>query len=468
MNDSARSVSYRDRPFDLDGMPPGVPYIVSNEAAERFSFYGMRGILVVFMTQYLLDSSGAKAPMTEDEAKTYFHLFTTGVYLLPLAGALIADTFLGKYRTIILLSLVYCLGHLALAMDETRLGLSWGLALIAVGSGGIKPCVSAHVGDQFGPRNEQLLTRVFMWFYWSINLGAFASNLATPWLLEHHGPRLAFGVPGILMALATVAFWMGRNKFVHIPAHGASALGAVVREALGSGSLWPLLRGAWQVLRPIARLFPLYAFVAAFWALFDQTGSSWVLQATRMDTTVFGWSVLPSQVQAINPVLILAFIPLFSYVVYPALERVMPLTPLRKVMLGFFLTVPSFLIPAYVEARIGLGEQPSIGWHFLAYALMTAAEVMVSITCLEFSYTQAPRKMKSLVMGCFLMSVSLGNAFTAGVNFVIQNDDGTSKLAGPSYYLFFAGVMLATAVAFVPMALRFREERHIHGEPDAA
>jgi POT family proton-dependent oligopeptide transporter len=142
----------------------------------------------------------------------------------------------------------------------------------------------------------------------------------------------------------------------------------------------------------------------------------------------------------------------------------MKLTSLRKVMLGFFLTVPSFLIPAYVESRIALGEQPSIAWHVLAYGLITAAEVMVSITCLEFSYTQAPKKMKSLIMGLFLMSVSLGNAFTAIVNFVIQNDDGSSKLSGSSYYVFFAAVMLATAVAFVPVALRFKEERHIHGE----
>ena len=125
---------------------------------------------------------------------------------------------LGKYRTILWLSIVYCAGHLVLAMDETRNGLFWGLALIAVGSGGIKPCVSAHVGDQFSKSNAQLLERVFGWFYFSINLGAFTSTLLTPFLLESYGPTYAFGVPGVLMAIATLLFWMGRNKFVHIPA----------------------------------------------------------------------------------------------------------------------------------------------------------------------------------------------------------------------------------------------------------
>ena len=165
-----------------------------------------------------------------------------------------------------LLSLVYCAGHAALALDETRTGLAVGLALIAIGSGGIKPCVSAHVGDQFGPSNEQLLPRVFSWFYFAINLGAFVSSLLTPWLLERHGPWLAFGVPGLFMALATLIFWLGRHTFVHVPPAGLDAL----KEAFG-----PAGRAA------LGRLAIVYLFVAVFWALFDQTGSSWVLQAEK-------------------------------------------------------------------------------------------------------------------------------------------------------------------------------------------
>src|SRR5580704_9475175 len=127
-------------------MPPGVPYIVGNEAAERFSFYGMRSILSVFMTSYLMSASGKLAVMSDNEATGWFHEFVFGVYFLPIFGAIISDGLLGKYRTILSLSVVYCLGHFALALNDTRMGLFLGLLPIAIGSGGIKPCVSAHLG----------------------------------------------------------------------------------------------------------------------------------------------------------------------------------------------------------------------------------------------------------------------------------------------------------------------------------
>ncbi len=199
-------------------MPAGVPYIIGNEFAERFSFYGMRAVLFAFMTTALVTHEGAPDLMSTEKATEWVHLFITAVYFTPLLGGLLADLWLGKYRTIMLLSLVYCAGHLVLALDHTRTGLVWGLGLIAVGAGGIKPCVSAHVGDQFSVRNAALLPRVFNWFYFSINIGATLSMLLTPWLLERYGPHLAFGVPGILMFFATLVFWMGRHEFAHIPA----------------------------------------------------------------------------------------------------------------------------------------------------------------------------------------------------------------------------------------------------------
>ena len=408
------SPQYLTAPVDSTRLPNGIPYIIGNEAAERFSFYGMKAILVVFMTKYLLDSTGSKDLMGEEQAKGYYHMFTSAVYFTPILGALIADAFWGKYKTILALSVVYCAGHLTLALDETRLGLALGLGLIALGSGGIKPCVSAHVGDQFGRSNHTLLEKVFGWFYFSINLGAFASTLLTPWLLENYGSHVAFGVPGILMALATLMFWMGRHVFVHIPAGGMDFL----RETFSRAGI-----------ASISSLFIIYAFVAMFWALFDQTGSAWVLQAERMDRYFLGFEWLPSQIQAINPIMIMVLIPVFNGIklfrwpgLYDLLNRVFPLTPLRKISVGFFLTVLAFLIPAWIEMRLASGEFVNIVWQLAAYGILTTAEVFVSITCLEFSYTQAPRKMKSLVMACFLMSVSLGNLFVSGVNFFIHEE----------------------------------------------
>ena len=444
---------YLTAPLPAQGMPGGMPFIIGNEAAERFSFYGMRAILVVFMTQYLVGSGGALDVMSEEEAKGWYHLFVSGVYLTPVLGALLSDGVLGKYRTIILLSLVYCAGHAALALDDSRVGLVVGLGLIAIGAGGIKPCVSSHLGDQFGQSNQGLLSRAFSWFYFSINLGAFVSSLATPWLLAHYGASVAFAVPGILMLLATLTFWAGRHRFVHIPPGGREFL----RETFSRRGLGAL-----------GRLVIVYLFVAVFWSLFDQTGSSWVLQAAHTDNVLLGVELLPAQIQAANPLLVMLLIPLFSYVIYPAIDRVFPLTPLRKIAIGLFLAAAAFSIPTLIQVSIDHGGSPSIAWQLLAYIVLTASEVMVSITCLEFSYTQAPRTMKSFVMAFFMLSISLGNLFTSAVNFLIRKPDGSSALQGADYFQFFTVLMLVTAILFVVVARYYRGATYIHAEQAAA
>ncbi|WP_457675686.1 POT family MFS transporter [Thiolapillus sp.] len=441
-------MSYLTRPLDQKGMPAGIPYIIGNEAAERFSFYGMRTILVVFMTQYLMGAGGELAPMSDEDAKGWYHLFVSAVYFTPLLGAILADVWWGKYKTILILSLVYCGGHLALALDDTRLGLAIGLGLIALGAGGIKPCVSAHVGDQFGQGNRDLISRTFGWFYMAINVGAFASTLLTPWLLKHYGPHWAFGVPGVLMALATFMFWAGRNKFVHVPPSGKGFL----REAFSSESL-----------RIFGRLALIYVFIAVFWALYDQTGSSWVLQARQMDRNILGFELLPSQIQAVNPLLIIVLIPLFSYVIYPALGKVIRLTPMRKVAMGFALAAAAFAISSLAQERIDAGGTPGVSWQLLAYLVLTCGEVMVSITALEYSYTQAPRAMKSFIMALFMLSVSLGNIFTSLVNFFIQNEDGTVMLEGAEYYWFFTILMAVTAVIFAAVTPFIKDRTILQG-----
>ncbi|WP_411825861.1 POT family MFS transporter [Luteolibacter sp. AS25] len=387
-----------------------MPHIIGNEAAERFSFYGMKAILAVFLAEYLflMDGRGAGG-MDEAKASEFVHLFNGAFYLTPIIGAVLADVFFGKYKVIIWLSLVYCAGHAALAMmgvfGNAETWMIGGLILISLGAGGIKPCVSAHVGDQFGARNAGLLPRVFNWFYFSINLGAFASMLLTPWLLQWYGPHWAFGIPGVLMALATLVFWLGRKQFAHVPAGGVGFLKEVFSK---------------DGFAAIMKLIPVYLFVAVFWALFDQTGSTWIFQSQDMDRNFLGFNWLPSQIQSLNSVFVLTFIPLFSYGVYPLIGKYFPLSPLRKMGIGFVLMTASFILVSLIQVRIDGGERPSISWQILAFALLTAAEIMISIVALEFAYTQAPRKMKSFIMCFYLAAVSVGNFMVAGVNHFIQ------------------------------------------------
>jgi POT family proton-dependent oligopeptide transporter len=443
------SAPYLTVPIKTNKMPPGIPFIIGNEAAERFNFYGMRAILVVFMTKYLMDRSGALSPMQENEANGWYHLFLSANYFFPMLGAIVADAFLGKYRTIFWLSLVYCAGSLALALDHTRLGLTVGLTLIALGSGGIKPCVSSNVGDQFGSDNQHLLSRAFGWFYFSVNFGSFFSILLIPWLLEHYGPVPAFGVPAVLMLSATVIFWSGRYKFAHIPPTGK----AFLRDTFSREGLLTL-----------GRIAIIYAFIAIFWSLWDQSGGEWVVQAQKMNLYFMGINWLASQIQALNAIMILAFIPLFQYVIYPGISKVFPLTPLRKIGIGLIVTGLSFFVSAWIENQIAAGLQPNIGWQIPAYALLSAGEVMVSITGLEFAYTQAPKHMKAMVQALYLLAVSAGNLFTALVHWFIANPDGSVKLHGASYYNFFAYLSIGCVAIWVFVAKAYKEKTYLQGE----
>jgi POT family proton-dependent oligopeptide transporter len=498
--------SYRSTPEATTHLPKGIPFIIGNELAERFSFYGMKGILTIFMTKHLMDSSGAYDTMNDEQAKTVYHLFTAAAYFFPLLGSLLADILWGKFKTIMILSLGYCVGHACLAIMDLgpmtglfgmRPWMYMGLLFIAVGAGGIKPCVSANVGDQFGTQNQHLVSKVFSWFYFSINVGAMASTLITPVLLAKVGPWAAFGLPGVLMGIATLIFWLGRKKFVHVPPAG---LARFKQETLSPDGL-----------RAVFNLAPVFLiFIPMFWAIFDQTGSAWVLQAEHMDRQFLGVMWYESQVQAVNPFLILVLIPFFAYAVYPLTDKyLLRVTPLRKIGAGLFLTAVAFSLSAMIEQRImnlapgaasalwaalgttgeasyaGLVQalaqaraaqlpdatveatmagMPNIAWQFLAYVILTAAEVMVSITSLEFAYTQAPRKMKSFIMGIYFLGVSLGNLFTSGVNYFIQNADGSVKLDGAQYYWFFTALMAATAVVFVIYAQFYKGRTYIQGE----
>lgn len=714
------SSKHLSAPLPTPKMPPSVPYILTNEAAERFAFYGMSSILVIFMTKNLMGPGGVLNVMGDESAREWFHWFTAAVYFMAIVGAVISDVWFGKFKTIIWFALVYCVGFFILTFEHTRLGLAAGLILIATGSGIIKPCVSANVGDQFGPSNKHLIQKMYSWFYFSINVGAAVSMWWCPILLEEHGPTVGFGVPAFFMVIATLAYWLGRRKMVDIPPAGPKAwMGMFDREQRGN----------------LAKIGLIFVFVAMFFALYYQSQSAWVLQAEKMNLHWLGITWLPAQMQAANSLLVVVMIPLFAYVVYPAINRVWTMTSLRKIGIGMIVTALSFAIPIWVENRLSggdifkcssqsvisgleavhlidglpdgsgwssdaapmdrdpveivirlrerraweissveidagtiltekeilafldarllalrkqagettesaivkelndkisrlktalrdakaaagkardeasdpdkavaaaqaartiavqamqeigevtrdldeatyrpkevavfagnfsgrmvpklfsamsederadansisyyekagwhyvgdctftddatveqlkfkpveathvliqvksdqgasrvkigeirvltdapvtatheataqqiwpnvaaIGYMPSIGWQFLAYIFLTAAEIMVSVTALEFAYTQAPNKMKSLIQAINLLSISLGNIIAAVVNMVISNPDGTTKLPGASYYWFFAIAMLITAFLFIPVALWYKPRDHI-------
>jgi proton-dependent oligopeptide transporter, POT family len=436
--------------------PPQVKYIVGNEACERFSFYGMASILVLYMNEHLL--------IPQRQATAYYHYFVMATYLTPLVGGWIADRYLGRYRTIFWISFAYVLGHAVLALWETATGLLVGLTLIVVGAGGIKPCVSAFVGDQFRPEQRTLIQRIYGWFYWIINLGSGTAKLLIPLLLVTLGPSVAFAVPGVLMAIALVIFWAGGRHYVQAPPSGRNphSFVHVVRDAvrrLGTpnpGQHWldhararhpgDAVDGAQAVFR----ILGVFAAVTLFWTLFDQKSSTWVFQARQMDLTLGGRQLSAAQLQALNPFMILALIPLFTWGVFPLLERRgVSLAPLRKMTWGMFITVLSFVAAAIVQTLIDAGRAPHALWQIPQYVLLTVGEVLVSVTGLEFSYTQAPRSMRSTIMSLWFLTIFLGNLLTALVTELVT-------LSGATFFWFFAALMLGAAIAFRVIARGYR------------
>jgi len=351
--------------------PKSVFFIVGNEFCERFSYYGMKAILSIYLSK--------KLHYSEDKATVIYHTFSMFCYFCPIFGALLADTLLGKFKTIVYISIFYVLGHLlktlaaipTLGVPPVEFSLI-GLALIAVGTGGIKPCVAAFGGDQFQlPQQERQLQSFFSVFYFSINAGALISTFLTPILRqdvhcfgETTCYSLAFGIPAILMFVATLIIILGKPLYRINPPQGN-----ILTKVVGSigfalkndkkGDHWLDVSkekyGSQLVedVKILLRLLVLYIPIPVFWALFDQTGSRWTFQATRMNGVVGGVTVKPDQMQVINPVMILFLLPLFDKVIYPLFAKFGLLKkPLQKMVVGGMLTAASFVISGFLELNM--------------------------------------------------------------------------------------------------------------------
>ena len=504
-------------PASQGKLPRQIPYIIGNEACERFSFYGMRNILVPFLVSSMLL---AYIPESERSgaAKDIFHTFVIGVYFFPLLGGWISDRFFGKYNTVFWLSLVYVAGHACLAMfEDNRTGFYTGLFLIALGSGGIKPLVSAFVGDQFDQSNKSKAKIVYDAFYWTINFGSFFASLLMPIFLRSYGPSIAFGIPGVLMAIATLIFWLGRNKYVHVPPAPPNphSFLRVVRTALltqapgrgrpglavaGIGALLAIAALAWLVwsdfviavlvalglllalggigasmqlerargahpdeavdgVRVVLRILIVFALVTPFWSLFDQKASTWVLQGREMAKP--DW-FSAAQMQALNPMLVMLIIPFNNLVLYPALRRMgFEPTALRRMGAGIAFSGLAWIAAGAIQLWLDGGDVVSITWQVLPYMLLTMGEVLVSATGLEFAYSQAPPSMKGVIMSFWLLSVSYGNLWVLLTNAAVRNDAVTTQIASTGLtenaflMFFFAAFAFAAAAAFAWYARRY-------------
>lgn len=393
-----------------DKMPFAVFYIISGKMAERFSIAGIACTLIIFISQYLFDNHG-NHEFTATEAVIWYHNFFAAIAIFSFAGAIISDAFLGKYKTIVIFSVIYFFGHVVLAFFNNRVGLTYGLTLIAIGCGGSLPCFAAHLGDQFNKDNKQHITKSYSWFYLGVTIGTFLAMFLVPYLLQKYGPRVAFATTSISMFIALILFCLGGKEFTIIQPIGWNKYLAEFKDR--------------DNLKAIGNLVIIFIFAVFLYAAQAQSNTSWVIQASHMDCEIdlgfLKFTLIQSQVQAFQYVFFSIFIPLFSYIVYPFVGKFVKITYLKKIAVGFLFAGFSYVILTYAQSLIEEGKRVGIIWQISAYALMAIEEILVVITCIELAYAHSPRSMKSMAIALFFLSTSLGDEIVIMINKYFQN-----------------------------------------------
>lgn len=378
-----------------------------------------------------------------------------------------SDIWLGKFKTIVIMSGVYIIGCVVLSLSgwqkiypSARILCFISLFLIALGTGGIKPNISSFVGDQFDPRSVEALASVFAVFYFLINAGSLCSTILTPIIRARGSYVLAFGVPAILLFVATVLFIAGGRGYTryHVPAgssafvvfyrviktawtesrrakKGASTFGLssesdpVISESNADNvtplSATPFLDYAKPAMgdqivediRIVLKVLLVFVPLPIFWSLYDQHASRWVYMAEDMNRVVGKVTLVSEQIQVLNPLLTLSMIPLFDRVIYPGFKKIgIDLHPLKhKMVAGMLLTALSFVISGGLQIWMNHAApaKVSVFWMIPQFWVLSCAEVLVSITGLEFAYSQAPKWLKSIVMSGWLFTTAVGNGIVA-------------------------------------------------------
>ncbi|CAH2223630.1 solute carrier family 15 member 1 [Pelobates cultripes] len=350
----------------------------------------MRAVLVLYFKYFIL--------WDDNLSTVIYHTFVAVCYLTPILGAIIADSWLGKFKTIVYLSIVYAVGQVILSIsaihdltDGNRDGIPdnptvhvalsmIGLLLIALGTGGIKPCVSAFGGDQFEEHQDKQRSQFFSIFYLSINAGSLLSTIITPILRGQecgiHTKQscypLAFGVPAALMVIALIVFIVGSPMYKKVSPQGnimvqvSKCIGFAISNRFRNRSKSIPKREHWMdwakekyeerliaQIKMVVRVLFLYIPLPMFWALFDQQGSRWTLQATTMDGNFGAIQIQPDQMQTVNPILIIVMVPIMDAVVYPLIKKCkLNFSPLKRMTVGMFLAAMAFFVAAVVQIEI--------------------------------------------------------------------------------------------------------------------
>ncbi|VVA98750.1 unnamed protein product [Arabis nemorensis] len=470
------SSSAQDGSVDIHGNPPlkqktgnwkACPFILGNECCERLAYYGIAKNLITYYTSELHESNVSAARQVM--------IWQGTCYITPLIGALIADSYLGRYWTIASFSAIYFVGMASLTLSASVTGLKppecigvgpcppattvqyavflSGLYLIALGTGGIKPCVSSFGADQFD--DTDAIERVrkasfFNWFYFSINIGSFVSSTLLVWLQENAGWGLGFLIPTVFMGLSVASFFFGTPLY-RFQKPGGSPITRVCQVLVAAyrkmnlnvpedfkflcldkaavssedESKSGVFSNPWKLctvtqveeVKILIRMFPIWATGIVYSALYSQISTLFVQQGRSMKRVIRSFDIPPASLGVFDTVTVLISVPIYDRFIVPLMRRFTGtpkgFTDLQRMGIGLFLSVLSIATAAIVETvRLQLARDTvvmNIFWQIPQYMLMGLAEVFFFIGQLEFFYEQSPDGMRSLCSALALLTSAIGS-----------------------------------------------------------
>jgi proton-dependent oligopeptide transporter, POT family len=491
---SATRVRHERRIF---GHPRGLATLFLTEMWERFSFYGMRSVLVLFLAATAADGG---LGLAEGSAKALVGVYQAMVYLVALPGGWIGDRVLGSRRSVLYGGIIIMTGHVSMAIPRGAAPVYLGLALIIIGTGLLKPNISTLVGHLYREDEDARRDAGFSIFYMGINLGAFLAPLVVGTLGQKVSWHLGFAMAAIGMALGLIQYLLGRRDLDDGEAPkgltrrerrrlgaAASAACAAVAAAAALGLLtgtlsvdamtWALtvlpigvavayfafmFTGSHDItpservrLKAYAGLF---AVASVFWMVYDQAATELSLFARHnVDLSIDGRQLPSSWLQAVNPVMVILLAPGFAALWVKAGTRLS--TPL-KFALAMALCGLSFVVMTFAAAEASRGVRVSVLWLVLTYLVQTAGELCLSPVGLSVTTKLAPRAFASQMIGLWFLAVAVGDALGGQL----------TRLAGtvlpePVYFLVLALVAIAAGAVLLMAAGPLRRMMAEHPEP---
>ena len=483
---STEQLALVDRGFF--GHPRGLSTLFFTEMWERFSYYGMRAILTLYMTKTLAEGG---LGFDEGYAALIYATYVSSVWYLPLIGGWLADKVFGARRAVLIGGIIIACGHYSMAIN-TRLNFYAGLILIACGTGLLKPNISAMVGQLY-PAKDQRRDAGFSIFYMGINLGAFLSPIVVGFLAQHPwfrgfisslglDPNSAwhwgFGAAGVGMTLGLVQYLLGRRRLSHVgepPSKsqkteaaqtsgfdfitlGLAILGGLIGGGLGYlfgdagliSALFPLVVGffagyllgtlrflAGDELKRVIVIFILFVFSILFWMTYEQAGSSLTLFADRMTrTTIFGWAYPSSWFQSVPAIFVIIFAPVFA-ALWQKLGDRQPSSP-GKFIYGLLFAGIAFVVIT-IASMVGAGGRVSPMWLVVVYLIQTFGELCLSPVGLSTVTKLSPARMVGLMMGVWFLSISIGSYIAGLTTKLFEGNDPAVLTRG---FAIFAGITL--------------------------